>query len=122
MESKVKIAHELLVGPKGHEICVISVVGTLDYVTAPEMENLLQDILAERKFNIVIDLSQTKFISSSGWGVFIGFLKQTKLYEGDFKLVGLDGYLKDNFEMLKIGRFIASYETIENALDSFQGS
>jgi anti-sigma B factor antagonist len=64
---------------------VVSVSGELDMATAPSLWKELSDAIPQVKGELVIDLAGTRFIDSTGMGVFVRAFK--RLQNGDVKLV-----------------------------------
>lgn len=50
---------------------VLSVAGEVDLATVPELERAIKDVLDEGTANLVIDLSDTSFMDSTGLRVLI---------------------------------------------------
>lgn len=107
-----------MVGPK-NDVAVISVGGYLDTTTSPELEQALKSVIANNKSRIVIDLKETEYISSAGWGSFIADLKKVRAAGGDIKLARMLPEIKDIFEMLEFNRVFKPFATIGEAVASF---
>ncbi len=71
-------------------------------------------------FKIVIDLSETGYISSSGWAVFIGALGTVQAAGGDIRLAGMTDEVAFIFDALDLKYVIKSYGRIEAAIESFK--
>lgn len=75
----------------------------------------------EGKKNIVIDLSNTDFMDSSGIGVLIGALTSLRKVGGDARLAGIEKRIKSVFLMTHLlGTVFEDYPTVEEASRSFQ--
>jgi len=70
---------------KGAEEVVVAVRGEIDLVTAPVLWESLADALPDTK-RLVVDLSGTDFIDSTGLGVLIRALKRLRHHGGDLIL------------------------------------
>ena len=71
--------------------------------------------------NIVLDLSQTDFIDSSGIGIMIGGLKDMRERGGDIRIAGIQERIKAIFLMTKLlGNVFELFDNVELALASFE--
>lgn len=57
---------------------VVSVRGELDMATAPSLWKELTDLIPDVQQRMVIDLSDTRFIDSTGMGVFVKAFKRLR--------------------------------------------
>jgi anti-sigma B factor antagonist len=64
---------------------VVAVRGEIDLVTAPALWESLVDVIPDTK-RLVLDLSQTDFIDSTGLSVFVRALKRLRHGGGDLVL------------------------------------
>jgi anti-anti-sigma factor len=113
--------------PSRMDITVLRVKGFIDTTTAPEFEKYFISALDEKKFKLVIDLKETEYISSAGWGIFVSQLKRIRGAEGDLVLSGMNPDVLEIFELLEFDTFLKSYTDIEEAVagsfaESRQGS
>lgn len=79
----------------------VKLTGSLDTVTAPELERQLSPVLAGQVKDLVFDLAQLKFISSAGLRVFAMARKQLKERGGQTGFVNLQPQIKEVFEIMK---------------------
>jgi len=80
---------------------VLVVEGEVDVATAPELRQELHRLLDEDTTTLVVDLSGTSFMDSSGLGVLIGALKRLRSDGHDDVLVleGLQDAVRRVFEI-----------------------
>jgi len=83
---------------------VITIEGTLDAVTAPELRPALDAVVAERRNPITIDLSSLRLIDSSGVGVLVSLFKRVRANGGEVRIVGLRDQPKAIFRLLRLDR------------------
>ncbi len=102
------------------DVTMLDLNGQLDSVTASQVEKALDDLVDKKKNRIVIDLHDVTYISSAGWGIFLGILKEVRNSNGDIKLAGLTDEVQEVFQMLEIGNFLPTYKSIEEAILSFK--
>ena len=102
------------------DVAVLKVSGYLDTTTAGELENALYSLLKQNEYKIVVDLSGVDYISSAGWGIFIGEIKDIRHRGGDLKLSGMVGDVYEVFQLLEFHSILESYETHQEAVRSFE--
>ncbi|MGD8414390.1 MAG: STAS domain-containing protein [Candidatus Latescibacterota bacterium] len=100
-------------------VSILKVSGYLDTTTAGELENALYGLLKKKKYQIVVDLSGVNYISSAGWGIFIGEIKTIRDHGGDLKLAGMNGDVREVYELLEFHSILSSYEDADEAASSF---
>jgi len=79
----------------------VKLTGSLDNVTAPELERQLAPVLADPVKEIVFDLAQLKFISSAGLRIFSTVRKQLKERGGQASFVHLQPQIQEVFDIIK---------------------
>jgi anti-anti-sigma factor len=93
--------------------------GRLDASRARPLEAELKQHLANGQIHFLIDLSETRYISSNGLRVLLAAHKQASKSGGALKLCGLDTRLKEIFEMAGFDRVFEILSTREQADSSF---
>jgi anti-sigma B factor antagonist len=102
--------------PQHKDITLLSARGFIDTTTAPEFERTFQTVLGEKKFNIIIDLKDVSYISSAGWGIFVGEIKRIRNQKGNLFLVAMTPEVTDAYELLQFGTIIKSFPNLQEAL------
>ena len=67
------------------EVWVVNPVGEIDIYTSPKFKELLNELIEEKKADLVIDGNDLDYIDSTGLGVLISALK--KLKEEGYKII-----------------------------------
>ena len=101
------------------EITIIDVQGYIDTSTAPEINRVLNEQLSRGKYYIIINLEAVDYISSTGWGVFIGDLKEIRNNGGDLVLVNMSVNVHNIFELMEFSSLLNSFQGVENAVAYF---
>jgi anti-sigma B factor antagonist len=78
--------------------------GTLDAVTAPEFRTLVDELVAENRQNITLELSSLRLIDSSGVGVIVSLFKRVRANGGQVRIVGLRDQPRAIFRLLRLDR------------------
>ena len=80
----------------------VSLVGSLDTATAPQLEAALRPILAEAGTHLVIfDLEDLEFLSSAGIRVLLAARKNLKARDGIFAMRNLQPQIRKVFEVVQ---------------------
>ncbi len=104
--------------PQHKDISLISVKGFIDTNTAPEFEKTFQAVLGEKKYNLIIDLKDTNYISSAGWGIFVGEIKRIRGQKGNLFLAGMSPEVTEAYELLEFDTILKSFLTVEQAVQN----
>ena len=79
----------------------MSLTGSLDTATAPELEQKIMPVLDSEVKDLVFDLADLKFISSAGLRVFSIARKQLKEHGGQAGFINLQPQIEEVFEIMK---------------------
>jgi anti-sigma B factor antagonist len=94
-------------------------MGYVDTTTCQELTKTIKDLISQNRIQIIADLGGVNYISSAGWGVFVGEIKNIQDRGGDLKIVQMTPEVFEVFEMLEFNRILNYYESIEEAIDEF---
>lgn len=84
-----------------------------------DFNDLLHKLVADGKLNIIVDLSDVKFMNSSGLGMLIGGLTTMKKSNGSLKLANVSDKIESLLIITKLITIFESYETVDEAVNSF---
>ena len=101
------------------DIALLRVKGYIDTQTCAEMLLQMTAVLQQGIYHLIVDMGQVNYVSSAGWGVFVGEIKGIRENGGDLKLVQMTPEVYDVFEMLEFNRILDCYDSIEEAIDDF---
>ena len=101
-------------------ITKIVVEGFLDAHTVPEMEKVIQELLQQKKFRIVVDFSALSYISSAGLGVFMSVIGDVKNNNGDIVLMKMPPKIYKVFDLLGFTEIFSIVDDEESALKVFK--
>lgn len=107
-----KISEERRAG----NVVIISVEGRLNALTASELKDKIKTLIGESYIHIVLTLSGTSFIDSSGLSAIVSALKGVREKDGSLKLVGVAANVKKVFELTRLERIFEFYNDVEQAL------
>lgn len=106
------------IGARG-DIALIRIKGYLDTTTSSEVSAKLNEIIHGGMYLLIIDMGGINYVSSAGWGVFVGEIRNIRENGGDLKIVQMTPDVFEVFEMLEFNRILDYYETIEEAVNDF---
>jgi anti-sigma B factor antagonist len=95
---------------------VLTVLGSVDLTTAPELRERLVDLIAEGHLDIVTDLSGTDFLDSTGLGALVGAMKRLRTRDGTMRLVCPAGPVRKVFSITSLDRVFPIHESVDDAL------
>ena len=81
---------------------VIKPAGSINSSTVPQLDASISRLIQNGQTTIVVDLSETEFISSSGVGLLLGTVSSLRDKGGDMLLMRLPKLVNDIFEVLNI--------------------
>lgn len=84
-----------------------------------EFNDLLHKLIDEGKKNIVVDLSDVKFMNSSGLGMMIGGLTTMKKAGGSLKLARVTEKIESLLIITKLITIFEFYDNVDDAIKSF---
>jgi anti-anti-sigma factor len=107
---------QIVVAAEREGVAVVRPVGRLDLLSAPDLRQRLAAEVAGGRPRLVVDLSETTFIDSSGLGALIGGLKATRLAGGDLLLACPNEQARVILELTTLDRVLRPHLTVEQAL------
>ncbi|HMN48561.1 MAG TPA: STAS domain-containing protein [Ignavibacteriaceae bacterium] len=84
-----------------------------------EFNQLLHNLIAEGKKNVIVDLGEVKFMNSSGLGMLISGLTTMKRENGSLKLVNVTDKIESLLIITRLITIFESYDSVEEAVKSF---
>jgi anti-sigma B factor antagonist len=117
---EIKISLDASDDPGG--IAVVRVDGVVDTMTAGELENVMNSLIDQKRFNIVVDLGGVDYISSAGWGIFISNIREIRQNRGDIKLAQMIPSVYEIFELLEFDSILSAFDSVEKARLDFRGA
>ncbi len=117
MISNIEIT--ILPAPENPDIMIVALKGSLDSITSSELERTLGTLIRKKISKIIINLADLNYISSAGWGIFIGIIKQVRQNGGDLKLSGISREIHDIADLLGIKDILPSFKNDREAALSF---
>jgi len=103
------------------KVTLISVLAEeLDAGNVSEFREALTTVLDESDRFVLLDLSQVKFVDSSGLGAILSLLRRLLGAGGDLKVCGVEGPVRTLFELVRLHRVMDIFRDCETALEAFE--
>lgn len=103
------------------KIMIVKLQGYIDQTNSYDLQKVFDDIINSGCSNVIIDFAEVMYISSAGWGIFVGEIKHFRDENGDIKLANMSPDIYDVYQMLEFYHIFEDYTSIENAKNSFTG-
>jgi len=101
------------------DVALLRAKGYIDTQTCGHMLKVITDVLKEKVYHIIVDMGAVNYVSSAGWGVFVGEIKGIRESGGDLKIVQMLPEVNEIFQMLEFNRILSCYDNIEEAINDF---
>ena len=86
------------------DVTVVRLEETLDASNAAEFKNQFSTIVEQSSLKMLFDLTDLKFVDSSGLGVILSCLRKLKATGGDLKLCQMAPSVRALFELVRLHR------------------
>ena len=101
------------------EIVILDISGDIDLYNAPDIMVMIDKLLENKKFNIVINLNDVSYIDSSGIGALILSSLHLKKYKMGLKIINVSASVKKVFELTNLTSFFDIYDSEKEAIKAF---
>ncbi len=105
---------------KVEDVVVLKLQGLVDSGTSQLIEGRLNDVISGGNVKIVVDLDLVDYISSAGWGIFVGEIKGVRQSNGDIKLASMRPDVREVFDLLEFDTLLTPYDSRGDALAAFE--
>ncbi len=110
----MKIFQETTGGDR--EVFRIVPSGRLDAVTVPALEEFLQSALSANHSQLVLDLSEVSYLSSSGLRALLQARRQAQAAGGDLVLAAMSVRAREIFEMIGFTNLFRVFDQVAEAV------
>lgn len=107
-------------GPLQDDIYCVAITGDLAIEGVGNLETILSDLLIAKKIKrIIVDLSETRHITSSGIGVLVSSTKAARDRGGDLLIAGAARKVRQVLDMVGFGDAMKMTASLKDALKHF---
>jgi anti-sigma B factor antagonist len=103
----------------GDRTAVLALVGRLNMQSAANLRSSIGTTVDGGRPQVVVDLSQTDFIDSSGLGALVAGLKKARQAAGDLRIAGANEQARTVLGLTNLDRVLRPYGDVEEALDGW---
>lgn len=89
--------------------------GRLNMVGAPQLREVVSEVVSGGTSRVVLDLGGTEFMDSSGLGALIGCLKVARQAGGDLRIANVQPQVQMVLELTSMNRILTPYGSVEAA-------
>ncbi len=108
--------------PLGDDIHVLAVAGEIDLFTAPDLKRAAAEAIDGGARRIVIDLTDTRFLDSTGLGVLIGIAKRVRPAGGDVAIVNTEATTASTFAITGLDGVLTIVATRDLAIEELRST
>lgn len=101
----------------GHGAVVITPQGRLNMIAAPRLREQVHQLVGAGSSRIVVDLSETEFVDSSGLGALVSGLKTARQAGGDLRIAAPTDQVTTVLELTNLNRVLRVHADAETAFD-----
>ena len=102
------------------KVTVAQCAGFIDSATSGVIEETITGLIAKKQYKIVIDLSGVDYVSSAGWGIFVGYVKDLRKAGGDLKFANMKREVIEIYELLDFTSILEYYGDTASAVKAFK--
>jgi len=102
-----------------NQTVVVSIVGSVDALTAGDVDHYLSAQADSGQKQIVADLSQMDFMSSAGLRALLHALRESRQRGGDLRLAAARPGVDHTLSISGFSSILQSFPTVEKAVASF---
>jgi anti-anti-sigma factor len=103
----------------GNGVQVVQPPERLNMITAQQLNVVVEGLVRSGQARVVIDLSGTTFIDSSGLGALVSCLKKTRQAGGDLRIAGPTPQVQMVLELTNLNRILEPSDSVEAASATF---
>lgn len=105
---------------ESENIYVVTTPERIDAGNSQALKDVVMDIVSKNFFKIVIDLSSTAFIDSSGLGALVSKISVCKNNGGDVRLVVTSKRIIEILQITHLDKILKCFDNLNDALKSFK--
>jgi anti-anti-sigma factor len=93
--------------------------GYIDQSNCDKVQKVFDNLFASQHFNLIFDFSNVVYMSSAGWGIFVGEVKRFRENDGDIKIANMSAETYEVFQMLEFYHILEDFNSLDEALEAF---
>ncbi len=97
---------------------VIAARGEIDLFTAPELKQVITEVIESGEHRVAIDLTEVSFLDSTALGVLIGAVKRLRSRGGALAIINTDSSIAKTFEITGLDQIFTIVSSRAEALEA----
>jgi anti-sigma B factor antagonist len=97
-------------------IPVIDVAGEIDLYTAPAFRDILRQAFDDGHRRILVNMSQVRYVDSSGFGTLLGATKRLRPSGGSISLVGCNPSIQKMLRVTRLNTLFGVFDAEDDAV------
>ena len=103
----------------GADVIVLAMAGRITLGREhQEVEWQVEDLLKEHEKKIILDLSELKYLDSTGVGILVMCSGKVRQAGGELSVVGAQGIVEQTLKMTHVDKIVTLYATVEAAAEN----
>ena len=100
------------------DTAILNMRGFIDSTNASMLKKTIETFVSKKYYNLIINFEHINYVSSAGWGVLIGKIREIRGHNGDIILVGMDKSVFSIYELMELNQIFKHKESLNEALSS----
>jgi anti-sigma B factor antagonist len=88
-------------------------------MTSPRLEEAIKGLMDGGKVRLILDMTDTEFMSSAGWWVLIEAQKKAKKQNGELVLVNINDKIRASLNLVGMDNYFKLCDSVSAAVKSF---
>lgn len=97
---------------------VVSLGGNITELEADELSHTLDELFEDGNYNLVLDLGNVDFMSSTGLGQIMRAYRIAQQNGGFIRIAQVQPLVADVFRVTKLDKLLGIYDSVEEALEA----
>ena len=112
---------DLRIDVRSHgNVAIVEPVGFINAHTARDFEMVLQELIDQKRHNIVVNCQALSYIASAGLGAIMGFIDMIRENNGDIRMCCMNETVFNIFDVLGFTHLYSIFESELKAVQSFE--
>lgn len=97
---------------------VLSIAGNITELEADELSHTLDDLFESGNYDLILDLADVDFMSSTGLGQIMRAYRIAQQNGGFIKIAQVQPLVADVFRVTKLDKLLGVFDTVDEALEA----
>lgn len=102
-----------------NDVVLLQLEGSLDFDSEIYFKKVLENIIGEGKYRLVLDMAKVEYANSYGFNAISATLSKVRKMKGDIKLLNVRQNVYTLLQLVGFTKSFEFYDALEKVLDSF---